>query len=32
MKCVQEPPDSCTCQISYQNIADINKHLIVLCT
>ena len=32
MKCVQEPPDSYTCQISYQNIADINKYLIVLCT
>jgi hypothetical protein len=31
MKCVQETPDSYTCQLCYKDIVDINKHLIMEC-
>jgi hypothetical protein len=27
MKCVEETPDSYTCQLCYKDIVDINKHL-----
>jgi hypothetical protein len=31
MNCVQETPDSYTCQLCYKDIVDINRHLIMEC-